>query len=228
MNVQLQKLYQRKWSDLVANSAGTESAYPLLIKIHDEYIDADVKVMIVGQETDGWEGELEQNDKNITHLMNTYYNYYHNSPDKNRRPFWNRKGFLFFQEELTKYFSKSKVGFIWNNVSKLGHAHRGGQPSQRISELECNYFNVFNDELKILKPDIVILTIGDRIIPVEHEPIKPVGQNPVSEVHFVNYPHLIAVRTYHPNARIKGGKVKLKNGIIELIKEKYNQSSDPT
>ena len=149
MNEKLQELYKSKWGDLIANSKGSEASNPLLIKVHDEYQKADIKVMIVGQETDGWEGFLEHNKKSIASLRETYFNYYHHSNDKNRRPFWNRKGFLFFREKLTETFSDKKVAFIWNNVSKLGNASKGGPPSQTIAELESNYFNVFEEEFKI-------------------------------------------------------------------------------
>jgi hypothetical protein len=42
--------------------------------------------------------------------------------------------------------------------------------------------------------------------------------------YFKNYPNIIAVRTYHPNAKIKGGKKPFKKEIVKLINERYNES----
>lgn len=197
----------------------------MLIKVDYKYIDADIKVMIVGQETDGWCGKLEDNKKNIENVLDTYYNYLYKSKDKNRRPFWNRKNFKYFQEELSKKLIPCSVSFIWNNVSKIGKISRG-KPSKKIEELEKKYFNVFEDELKILKPNIVIFTIGNRKIPVEHQKSKPINGKYIFKINFKNFKNIISFSTYHPNARIKGGKKELKKEIINLIVKQYKMENN--
>ena len=56
MNEKLKKLYESKWSKLIKSAKGSNAAYPLLIKVDDNYQKADVRVMVVGQETAGWGG----------------------------------------------------------------------------------------------------------------------------------------------------------------------------
>ncbi len=223
MNQKLKKLYETHWNDLIECSEGTDAAYPLLIKVNDEYQKAKIKVMIVGQETDGWCGKLEEGKKDTESVLNTYFNYFYKSKDKNRRPFWNRKNFKYFQEQLTKKLSTNTISFIWNNVSKIGKVTKG-KPTKKIDELEKESFNIFEEELKILKPDIIIFTIGRRKIPIQHQENKPLEDKYIFEINFINYPEIIAFSTYHPNARIKGGKKELKKDIVNLIVQRYNKS----
>ncbi len=219
MNKKLTELYQSKWDNLISNSKGTDATYPLLININEEYQNADIRIMVVGQETDGWCGMLEEHKKSVMNVQDTYFNYFYKSKDKNRRPFWNRKNFKYFQEEFTKKLSSKNIAFVWNNVSKIGKNTRGRQTS-KIEELEKEYFDVFEKELKILKPDIIIFTIGNRRIPIRHKEIPSLKTKPVAEIEFLDYPEIIAVRTYHPNAQIKGGKKKFKEDIVSLIMSK--------
>jgi len=220
MNEELKQLYAKKWNNLIINAKGTDAAYPLLIKVSEEYQNAEIKVMIVGQETDGWCGVLEENKKNIDSVQETYFNYlYKNNKDKNRRAFWNKKNFKYFQEELINIFSSKKVAFIWNNISKIGKKSRG-KPTSKIENLEKQYFDVFEEELKILKPNIIIFTIGNRIIPIEHNKLRPIKEEPVAQIEFKKYPDIIAIRTYHPNAQIKGGKKNFKKDILKIIKSR--------
>lgn len=221
VNKKLKELYKSKWELLIKYSIDTNASYPLLIKVDDEYINADIKIMIVGQETDGWCGKLEDNDKSIEYLLSTYYNYLYKNKDKNRRPFWNRKNFKYFKEELTKKFFSNSVSFIWNNISKIGKTTRG-EASDKIKSLEKKYFNVFEEELRILKPDIIIFTIGNREIQIEHKKNKLIKNKYIFEIKFKNYPNIISFSTYHPNARIKGGKKELKKEILNLIFQQYN------
>ena len=65
MNQELENLYRSKWDSLleVASGLPSKASNPLLIKVDQTYIDSDIKVMIVGQETDGWHGQLNTSTK---------------------------------------------------------------------------------------------------------------------------------------------------------------------
>lgn len=205
MNKALEQLYRKKWDTLIKHSEGLKAAHPLLIQVSDDYIDADLRVMIVGQETDGWIGELFENEKPIEYVQEKYFNYLYSGKDKNKRAFWNRKNFKFFKEVLTKKYPSKKVELIWNNVSKIGKISRG-KPTKDIEALEKNYLNVFNDEVNILQPNIIIFTSGNRATPLRHQKISPTKKEPVSQVILEEHPEIYALRSYHPNAKIKGGK----------------------
>ena len=223
LNTRLQKIYEERWDALLCNAKDNDATYPLLLKVSLEYEQADVRVMVVGQETDGWGGILEEKKNNILNLQNSYFKYLYTSKEKNRRPFWNRKNFKYYKEEITKRLADKKVSFLWNNVSKIGK-NGSGKPTEKIAKLEEKYFDVFEAELQILEPNIIIFTSGDRRIPLAHEKLETVSKMPVAEVRLKNYPHILALRTYHPNAKIKGGKKRYKQEIVEIISQKYTNS----
>lgn len=216
MNNALNKLYMKKWASLIENSKGSNAACPLLIQVDENYQDADIRVMVVGQETDGWLGSLENNKKTITEIQGAYFDYLYKCKKKIRRPFWNRKNFRYYKEKIAKRYPYKRVSFIWNNVNKIGKNGRG-KPTKKILKLENQYFNVFEEEMNILRPDIVIFVTGDRHIPIYHKTMEPVSKSPVAEVYLTDYPNVLAVRTYHPNAMIKGGKKHLKEKVLDLI-----------
>ena len=47
MNKQLEELYESKWGELVRNSQGSGASYPLLIKVDDDYKNADLRVCLL-------------------------------------------------------------------------------------------------------------------------------------------------------------------------------------
>ena len=216
MNKALEGLYRVRWNDLIEHSRNMNAAYPLLIQVNADYQAADLRVMIVGQETDGWIGQLHSNDRSIAEIQEKYFEYFYNSKAKVRRPFWNRKNFRYYKEQLSKRYPNKKIEFIWNNLHKIGKTSRG-KPTTRIMELENCYFQVFGSELDILSPDIIIFATGDRRIPVRHLEMQPVHKEPVSQVTLIDYPDIFAVRTYHPNAKIKGGKKQFKEQVLSLV-----------
>ncbi|MDA7918250.1 hypothetical protein N9B20_01175 [Mariniblastus sp.] len=220
MNRLLKELYDSYWNQLIlaANKAEINAAYPLLIKVCQKYVDADLKVMIVGQETDGWCGQLSKADKSVEEVMEKYSKYlYEEVKDKNKRPFWNIKNFKFFETEITKHFSNGKsVEFVWNNISKIGRDKRG-KPSRDIRDLELNHFNVFRKEFKILNPGLVIFTTGKRddyikrhfgpevsfisVLNLKDGTMGKETKNLIAEVRLPNFSNVKAVRVEHPNRR---------------------------
>lgn len=238
LNDELKKLYQSKWSCLLENSVGTEAANPLLLKVREDYKTADIRVMIVGQETDGWNGLLSNKKKSVDELMDDYYNYLYNINTgydnlekrlklKKQRPFWNRKNYKYFEEELSKIDTNKKFAFIWNNISKIGNDgenFRGAQ-KENVKELENKYFSgVFEKEIEILNPNIIIFVTGNRRLPIKYD-LLPTELKEVSQVIFYEqFANIISVKTYHPNAQIKGGKVHIKKYIVEFIKNHINHN----
>lgn len=196
INTKLKELYQQHWDKLIINGKDKGATHPLLIKIRDCYENADIKIMICGQETYGWHGNLgdknKEKDEYINFLMNDYeaffyndQNYFNTNPNyindeysknkrlkkKKSRNFWSNKNFKYFEEKLeNEYFKDKKVAFMWNNLSKIGNsgAKSKGKATKEVQQLERNYFNVFKGEFEILKPNIVIFTTGSRDWLIKH------------------------------------------------------------
>lgn len=105
INNQLYQLYKSKWTELTEccsqlnpTNKKQSAAHPLFIKVGDEYEIAKYKVMIVGQETDGWIGDFSSNEKRKTldFILNDYCSYLYGHKEylssarlkkKNQRPF---------------------------------------------------------------------------------------------------------------------------------------------
>ncbi|MDV5034027.1 hypothetical protein [Vibrio diabolicus] len=240
MNSELESLYSSKWTSLLneAQNIGSKAANPLLIKVNQSYIDADIKVMIVGQETDGWHGQLNEGKLSVATLMNGYSDYFNqrteNGKNRGKRAFWNRKNYKFFEERISSYFSNKSVSFVWNNISKIGKDGRG-KPSPAIRKLERTCFNIFAEEFAILKPDIVIFTTGstrDSYIKhhfgsnVEFVPklslsdgeLKDQTLNLLAEVRIPDYPAVKSIRIEHPNRRTLSNSVSL-SALIHMIEK---------
>ncbi|EGR1219838.1 hypothetical protein EBM76_15150 [Vibrio parahaemolyticus] len=248
MNRELERLYTSKWDILVkeANGLKSKAAYPLLIKVNQSYVDSDVKVMIVGQETDGWYGLLNEGSATVEELMNAYSDYFNqrsaNGKKRGKRPFWNGKNYLYFERELNEYYSGKSVSFIWNNVSKIGNNGRG-KPSSSIEQLERDYFDVFSEEFAILKPDVVIFTTGhtrDSYIAyhlgddVQFIPklslfdgtLSDQTSNLLVEVKIPRYPDVKSIRIEHPNRRTLKNSVSLAVLTSLLEAEDFQKTQD--
>lgn len=231
MNSALKDLYLSKWDLLISNASQlrVKAANPLLIQVGQAYIDSEIKVMIVGQETDGWHHVLNEGNISVERLMNGYSDYFNQASKdgkgRGRRAFWNRKNYRFFEEQLSKYFRGKSVSFIWNNISKIGNENRG-KPHKLIRQLEREHFNIFASEFAILNPDIVIFTTGSsRDSYIVHHFGSSVSFLPklsllngclseetlnlIAEVKLPKFPSVKAIRIEHPNRRTLSNSLSL-------------------
>ena len=166
VNNELKSLYEKYWEQMQieANSIIDKTnieidhpANPFLLKINEEEYDkADIKVMIFGQETWGWNTTF---GKTIENMMNHYENAKENYLSGENKGF--RMGFNFFKDEIEKQYNNKNIIFIWNNISKIGRYESKGVTGD-IKKLARNFFPVICEEIKILNPDIVIFLTGNR------------------------------------------------------------------
>ena len=237
INNQLEKLYEKHWDNFIKegellnlkNSLNEklQLVNPLLIKVDEEYVNADIKVMIYGQETWGW----HKLGTPIKDEMNHYLRFCINErvwQKKKKSAFW--KAFKFFQKELNEYYSDKKVSYIWNNISKVGRK-KGRGVTHQIRELERRTFPIVLEEIKILNPDIVIFLTGNRNhdIQFHFEDIKfenivlnatlksikgKKTFKPVAKVISKSLPNK-SIKLYHPS--FFGGFNNVKDDAVEII-----------
>ncbi len=236
-------MYESKWNGLLlaAKDLKVKAANPLLIKVSQEYVEADIKVMIVGQETDGWAGQLNAGSQTVDDMMGYYYEYlYENSdPKREDRPFWNRKNYRYFMENLQKHFKpqNKSVSCIWNNISKIGKNGRG-MPQKSIITMERAYFNVVKAEIEILKPDIIIFSTGDSRddfikhhfgpgvefkskLSLDDNTFEKETLNLLAEVALPDFEGIASIRIEHPNRR------SLSNFIsVSVLKSVFENKND--
>lgn len=166
INDKLLEVYKENWSEyssrlknvLSNDTLELKPTNPLLIQIDEEkYQDADIKVMIFGQETNNWDGDFSGDIGHSLEMYDEFFNY-----DKGKGyggQFWN--GFHRFLSILEEKYPNKTIDSIWNNTIKTGVSGRGmNNPPEYIYEVEKSYFNIIKKEIEILKPDIILFLSG--------------------------------------------------------------------
>ena len=206
-NQDLYKLYSQKWEGLriAVESLPIDSrpTHPLLIRLPDEnaYHTADVKMMIVGKETNDWEGPFGKHS--MDSLLDFYAAFLPANGKSKRSPFW--QYIKKWAEQIRTYTPNETVSIVWNNIHKLGRAGEIGTPCKSTQEIAKQHFNILEEEVKILKPDIVIFFTGpdyDNAISaqlpgIELEEITAGKRKQIAHCVHPSLPYL-SYRTYHP------------------------------
>lgn len=190
-------------------------AYPLLLKVNEErYNKAELKVMVFGQETNGWEHQvcpivtpIEQSSEIIDATLNGFMDYYREFLDGwgINSPFWHYLKKI--QNTLSISLPNKTIEIVWNNIYKIGNKGKSkNKPVKSIRDFENAYFNVIQDEVDILRPDIIIFFTGPnyeervkKIFPIISSIplVSSIRQEGISRFQLEN--GVSAYRTYHPN-----------------------------
>jgi hypothetical protein len=208
LNKRLIQLYEKYWDEMISSLKGNELGNPLLLHIRDEekYKAADIKIMIFGQETNGWNGEL--GSKNIDELVKIYSNFLER---RYGGQFWN--GVRDYVSSIKEKNPDKRVEFIWNNIIKIGKDKSKGRPKQNLVDIQKEVFPVIKEEVEILQPDLIIFFTGpyyDQYIKKEWNEllINEVGHFNVKQLAMVKHEQLPinTFRTNHPTNLYFQGK----------------------
>ena len=143
-------------------------SYPFFLGVSEKYIQAQNRIMIVGQETNGWstykpDWSIEDSQKWAIDYLN-YQLHYSSDPAlkeqfgrRNSSPFW---GFF-------KQFSKDDIVPCWNNVDKAQRNIDGNTKSLTEAmegELNCTLPDsnktLFQKEIEITQPSLIVFITG--------------------------------------------------------------------
>ena len=253
---QLANLYEPKWKELKQqlDAKGIKVQAPFMLGVALEHnnqggyvdeswwTDADLKVMVFGQEPLNWpmpildDGSQVQSD-DFVELYQRFYSdnykgeYFLTDSDnhlaKNKFFSMGFNGIMSGIKDfvLGEQYSDKKVAYLWNNISKLSVGGRKGVDSG-IHDLEIEYFHVIPQEIEILKPDVLIFLTGPGQHPyysyiqdnfnVKGSPI-PLAGNDIDAVAKLDIEGIsLAYKTYHPTATKDGD-----SGITDAEKWKY-------
>jgi len=210
INDKLKELYNTSWTKLSTklnevinnNNYLIKPTNPLLINLSDEenYKSSDIKVMIFGQETNDWEGPF-YND--LDKISNVYNNFYQEHKFAHKGHFKNHfNGLITLFENK---FPNKKIGFIWNNVIKVGKSYSKGTPPKYILDIIKDEFSVLQQEIDILRPNIILFLSGpnydkyiiEQIPNIEKNEINGFAPNVLASFNIKNVDYVF--RTYHPN-----------------------------
>lgn len=180
-------LYSAERPIYESNDYPVKPALPFLLWLKDdakEWIAADVKILIYGRETNGWEDgnpksetykispnwELKDSDDirkevdAIQEIYNAFFNFLTQQEKSNK---YFDRGFYPLLRLLEDAFPQKKVNCVWNDISKIGNGNdiqgkkaSRGLPESYIHYIEMANFNVSQAEIDILQPDVVIFLAG--------------------------------------------------------------------
>lgn len=211
MNEALLNLYSSKWDNLTTatksiledETLDIKPANPLLLYIdeEEEYKNADIRLMIFGQETNSWYDERGATIDAVQTLYDGFFN--EGECWGYGGQFWN--GISRFLSSLKAKFPDKKIRLTWNNIVKIGKQGDKGFPPDYIYEIEREKFHVIPTELEILKPNVVLFLTGpnyDSIIKdnfgeLKYEALPNSTERQLSRVTLKDVQ--FAYRTYHPN-----------------------------
>ena len=166
----------------------------------------DIVAEIRGKHTDANGNDLLEAEEYYG-LTDIYHGYCYGDDGIAKNQFTRRiNQFVHLLEERTG----KKIGFVWNNLFKIGQGRIGhgkccGQSPDYIKAIEKETFDVIGKEIEILAPDIIIFMTGTAVDNVIMEKFGlpyedfPVITETLPNLRRVNIPGIkYAARTIHP------------------------------
>ena len=187
----LNELYAKHWGNIkeLLNKYPELSA-PILIKIPTSYLLQDVKLMIIGQQTQGW------GDGDINDLLDCYEDF--NFGEKYyASPFWN------ITRKIEKALGIDRFAIVWSNLNRCDY--NGKRPPIKIEKDLRILFPLLLGEIEILQPDVVIFFTGPyfdehikhAFINSRFESVETFTNKELSRINHKLLPQH-TYRTYHP------------------------------
>ena len=167
INQKLEELYDSKWENfsnalikiVEDKNYIIKPTNPLLLKHRDcdSYENAEIRIMIIGQETNGWGGTFEDDIDDITNIYTDFYSGY---KFENHTGFF-KNHFNNFLRLLKEKYPEKATSCFWNNVIKVGKHNEKNAPPDYILEIEHKYFSVLKEEIDIIKPNVILFFSGN-------------------------------------------------------------------
>ena len=242
LHEQLESLYDSKWKGMAAalqavslgEQATAKPAYPFLLSVQrwdngypDEswYTGADLRVMVFGQETNGWVGDSEDEpafgsspvfnpDVPMGAVMGIHENFYATHYHQDGFSYNGARygsffhGFNRFVSLLGTRFPGRRIACMWNNIVKFGKAEGSGFCGEEIYDVQKQHFMVAGKEVEILKPHLILFLTGnydsricDYWAGARFTALPPFTAESVAKVALPGL-DIPAYRTNHPSARL--------------------------
>lgn len=228
MNDSLLQLYSRYWDGMLQNVFYADekehpTCYPFLLHVTEHYQNAAKRVMFCGQVA-SWGDEYRQPHlNNPPELMDLYHGFVnHNWDSRPKQRPGNNDAYWNFQWNVMKRFPE--VGFVAQNVAKIGKGDWNRSCDDFIFQRTLEYFPVWKEELKILRPNCIIFLTGadydDRIRQVAGDfEIKHVlGADGLLDQLIFQDPQMpVAYRTNYPTTLQSNGNYQMVADAISDI-----------
>lgn len=213
----------------------------------DWYAKADIKMIFFGKEPNGWTRDEETNRTDISTIMDEYGFFLDDRYEVRGNGGYFNQGSSFFKVGVNKMmeglemilndYPHKRVSMMWNEISKLSTRKKngGGPVNPFIHEIEKKCFHVIPEEIKILKPDIVIFYTGpgensyykyvieEDNFTLTGEPERLDSLNKYDVVKLPIKEVKLAYKTWHPARMNKELREQVYGAILADIKENIDQ-----
>ena len=164
----------------------------------EQYIRSQYRLVVFGQETNGWYCDYMKSDEEIRKNIGMYKDFQFGA--EYNSIFWRYAHR--FNLELNGF---DNLNFIWMNVNKFGKDTGKGKPEQVVLDDEVRYYNLLTEELEILHPDVCLFFTGpnydgdirQKISDIEYHEFAGYCVRKVAKLCSKHLPKL-SYRTYHP------------------------------
>lgn len=200
-----------------------ETSYPLLIEPPEGYPAAPVRLMIIGQQTDGWEpldntGLRRDRLAGLVPELTRLYTRFGLGAGRRHSPFWQASHHIY------RFLNPDgpENTFVWGNLSRVDL--HGQRPPAPVEAAWLQRFNLLPDEIRILQPDVVMFFTGPYYDDLLHGTFPgaeleevPLADGFVARVSHRDLPEQ-TYRAYHPNYLRQSGNWDIIDLICELCR----------
>lgn len=168
-------------------------SHPLLLRIPASYWSQPRRLMIVGQQTYGWDDKAAHGIDDLLAL----YERFQFGKHYRKTPFWN------VTTKAAARHGVDRLSLAWTNLFRCDEG--GGRPRGEVAKQLLCMCSIVRSEVHILKPNIVLFFTGpnyDRVLDYAFpdRELEVVPEFSVRQLARVVHPELpsMAYRTYHP------------------------------
>jgi hypothetical protein len=225
VNERLISFYRSIWGDLVRDLAGHGAlSSPLLVEVPPTYMQGAHRLLVVGQQTNGWRGHLwkrvqaapgEVADP-VAELLGKYRGFERGRHDRSP-PFWRCAHQI--QQLLNP--GADPFGFLWSNLLKVDQGQN--RPSHAVEDAILRH-RMLPREIELAAPSVVVFFTGPEYDEVLRKTFPGAALEPVPH----EKPRLLArvrhetlpqhsYRTYHPGYLIRARKRHILPTMADLI-----------
>jgi hypothetical protein len=163
---------------------------PFLMSPENEYQQSKTKLLIIGQETNGW-----STTTNISTQMSAYREF--GLGKTYNSPFWS------IARKLEQAIGTEPCSCAWTNINKYDEKKK--RPKQTVREATSELNDILKEEIKLSEPEICVFFVGPRyhkkimeMYPsVEFVPVKGWKRNALTKLSHPKLPKETFI-TYHP------------------------------
>ena len=219
INKKLYSYYESQWNGIQSILEANEHlSYPLFMSLPENYIQAKIKILIVGQQPCNEDKRDPLNADPIQAIMDSYAkfnfgrNYYPSGKDY-KSPFWDATRKIY--KSLNP--DRSDDGFAWSNLLCMDRNNKRVDPA---TEKQLLKFHLLTEEISITRPNVTIFFTGPNYDNCLKETFQGVQFKTISKgLDSLEHPELPpkSFRTYHPKYLRISKQWAILDKLVEII-----------